>query len=383
MRLHGDAAPRARHRVPVRATPPGPAHPSRSRRPRRGSAAEPSTRARFRPEERPLTEQDDTGARCTLAEGFAPATADQWWGLVGAVLRRLRRTRRGARPGHGRGDAEHHHVRRRAHPSALHRRGRGAGRRLPRGRAVRPWPPPHRARQAGLGRPPALSRPGPAATRQAVLADLENGVTSLWLAVGEGGLAAGDLPEVLPDVLLDLAPVGARRGCRHRRRGAALLDLWRDRLADPAAALGNLGLDPLGVPARTGAPADLSALEPLVVAGAAPSTRGVRAMTVDALPYHDAGGVGRPGAGLRPGRRAWPTCGRWTDAGLARRRGLRPARVPLRRHRRPVPHHRQAARRAAAVGAGRRGLRASPRPARAAPARRHLVGDDDPAATRG
>ena len=35
-----------------------------------------------------MTEQDDTGTTLPLAEGFAPATAEQWWGLVGAVLRR-------------------------------------------------------------------------------------------------------------------------------------------------------------------------------------------------------------------------------------------------------------------------------------------------------
>ena len=35
-----------------------------------------------------MTEQDDTGTTLPLAEGFAPATAEQWWDLVGAVLRR-------------------------------------------------------------------------------------------------------------------------------------------------------------------------------------------------------------------------------------------------------------------------------------------------------
>ena len=39
------------------------------------------------------------------------------------------------------------------------------------------------------------------------LLDLENGVTSLWLTVGRGGIAVADLPTVLDGVLLDVAPV--------------------------------------------------------------------------------------------------------------------------------------------------------------------------------
>ena len=53
-----------------------------------------------------------------------------------------------------------------------------------------------------------------------MLTDLENGVTSLWLGVGAGGIAAGDLPEVLAGVLLDLAPVVLDAGAGHRGRGA-------------------------------------------------------------------------------------------------------------------------------------------------------------------
>ena len=51
------------------------------------------------------------------------------------------------------------------------------------------------------------AEPDPTAARAAVLADLENGVTSIWLAVGEGGTAVADLPAVLDGVHLDLAPV--------------------------------------------------------------------------------------------------------------------------------------------------------------------------------
>ena len=66
-----------------------------------------------------------------------------------------------------------------------------------------------------------------------------------------------------------------------------------------------------------------------------------------------------------------------TDGRAGRRRGLRAAGVPLRRHRRPVHDHRQAARRPPAVGPGRRAVGAAGAP-RPAPARRHLPADDDP-----
>src|SRR4051794_20146496 len=44
-------------------------------------------------------------------------------------------------------------------------------------------------------------------TRDAVLTDLENGVTSLWLVLGEGAIPVDALPRVLDGVYLDLAPV--------------------------------------------------------------------------------------------------------------------------------------------------------------------------------
>src|SRR5262245_9901694 len=45
------------------------------------------------------------------------------------------------------------------------------------------------------------------ATNEAVLTDLENGATSVWVSMTRGGLGPADLPRVLDRVLLDLAPV--------------------------------------------------------------------------------------------------------------------------------------------------------------------------------
>ena len=50
------------------------------------------------------------------------------------------------------------------------------------------------------------AHPDVALTREAIAADLENGVTSLWLVVGDGGTALADLPAALDGVHLDMAP---------------------------------------------------------------------------------------------------------------------------------------------------------------------------------
>lgn len=61
----------------------------------------------------------------------------------------------------------------------------------------------------------------PARLNDALLADLENGVTSLWLGVGgPGGVPVAGLERALDGVLLDLAPLvldsRRRRGARRR-----------------------------------------------------------------------------------------------------------------------------------------------------------------------
>ncbi|MBG0851719.1 methylmalonyl-CoA mutase small subunit [Streptomyces spinoverrucosus] len=123
----------------------------------------------------------------------------------------------------------------------------------------------------------------------AVLADLENGVTSLWLVVGESGLPVSSLGRVLDGVYLDLAPVVLDAGREVEDAARELLRLYEERGVAGEAARGNLGADPLGFEARTGQSYDFS-----VVAGlarrCADEFPGLRALTVDALPYHEAGG---------------------------------------------------------------------------------------------
>ncbi|MFJ3906338.1 methylmalonyl-CoA mutase family protein [Streptomyces sp. NPDC090025] len=131
-----------------------------------------------------------------------------------------------------------------------------------------------------------------AADPEAVLTDLENGVTSLWLAVGPGGIPLGDLDRVLTGVYLDLAPVVLDAGAETSAAAEELFALYERRGVAPEAARGNLGADPLGTEARTGAAYDGDAFAATVALArlCAEAYPGVRALAVDALPYHEAGG---------------------------------------------------------------------------------------------
>ena len=123
----------------------------------------------------------------------------------------------------------------------------------------------------------------------AVMADLENGVTSLWLVLGEGGIPVPELGRALDGVFLDLAPVVLDAGRDTEAAAEALLRLYEEKGVDPGTVRGSLGGDPLGHEARTGTPLDMAPFTALAerCAGTYP---GLRALTVDALPYHEAGG---------------------------------------------------------------------------------------------
>ncbi|MFD8208729.1 methylmalonyl-CoA mutase family protein [Streptomyces sp. NPDC059695] len=128
------------------------------------------------------------------------------------------------------------------------------------------------------------------ADNEAVLADLENGVTSLWLGVGGAGIPVSSLDGVLEGVYLDLAPVVLDAGAETAAAAERLFRLYEERGVAPEAARGNLGADPLGHEARTGRPDhDLASVAGLA-RRCADTYPGLRALTVDALPYHEAGG---------------------------------------------------------------------------------------------
>ncbi|WP_320775926.1 methylmalonyl-CoA mutase family protein [Streptomyces sp. CRN 30] len=122
----------------------------------------------------------------------------------------------------------------------------------------------------------------------AVLADLENGAGSLWLLVGEDGIPVSSLASVLEGVYLDLAPVVLDAGREVEPAARELLRLYEERGVAKEAARGGLGADPLGYEARTGQGYEVAPVTRLARL-CAQEYPGLRALTVDALPYHGAG----------------------------------------------------------------------------------------------
>ena len=136
--------------------------------------------------------------------------------------------------------------------------------------------------------------PDPAVAREQITEDLEGGVSSLWLGLGDGQIPIGALPDVLADVYLDLAPVVLDAGGRFAEAAGVFLAAAGRRGVPAAELAGCLGADPLGVLARTGIEGDVQAgLQAAAgLAGrCAAEFPGVRAIVVDALPFHEAGGT--------------------------------------------------------------------------------------------
>ncbi|MFI6087650.1 methylmalonyl-CoA mutase small subunit [Streptomyces sp. NPDC051218] len=129
----------------------------------------------------------------------------------------------------------------------------------------------------------------PAGSNETVLADLENGVTSLWLGIGPGALPVSGIERALEGVFLDLAPVAMDAGAEFEPAARELFRLYEERGIPKDSARGTLGADPLGHEARTGERLDpAAAIELARLCGQ--EYPNLRALTVDALPYHEAGG---------------------------------------------------------------------------------------------
>ena len=125
-------------------------------------------------------------------------------------------------------------------------------------------------------------------TATQILADLEGGVTSLWIKAGAYGVGLGDLSKVLEPVLLDLAAVVLDAADEGIEAARILEDIWAARGLEPDQVSGNFGLDPIGTAARTGNNPDLI---PCVGFALATSQRypNVRNFVVDGLVLHEAG----------------------------------------------------------------------------------------------
>ncbi|RJQ79062.1 methylmalonyl-CoA mutase [Pseudonocardiaceae bacterium YIM PH 21723] len=125
--------------------------------------------------------------------------------------------------------------------------------------------------------------------KKEILADLENGASSLWLRLGIQGLPVADLAEALEDVLLDLAGITLDAGADTQAAAEEFLTIVDQRKVDRATIRGNLGADPIGYALRTGTEADFSTAIDLAKRCQA-DYPGLRAIVADALPVHNAGG---------------------------------------------------------------------------------------------
>lgn len=121
-------------------------------------------------------------------------------------------------------------------------------------------------------------------TAQHITDDLENGVTSLWLVLGEGGIAIEDLDTVLEPVLLDLAPVvlDAPEQPVHAASEFVRHLVHRGLKAAPGT---NLGANPIGH-------RDKRPMSKEVVRDVADLAvrEGLKAIMVDGTAVHDRGG---------------------------------------------------------------------------------------------
>ena len=132
--------------------------------------------------------------------------------------------------------------------------------------------------------------PDPVVAREQIMEDLEGGVISLWLGLGDGRIPVDALPDVLAETYLDLAPIVLDAGERFDEAAQVYFDVAAGRGVPPGALAGSLGADPLGVLARTGIEPGLAAAADLARRCSA-DFPGIRAIVVDALPYHEAGGT--------------------------------------------------------------------------------------------
>lgn len=122
-----------------------------------------------------------------------------------------------------------------------------------------------------------------ATLRDAILTDLENGVTSVWIELGAHGLPVSDLAVALQGVLLDLAPVVLDAPREELAAAQAFAAIARGTALAPGT---NLGADPVGAHIRGYGDVDMSAVTPVATLA---TELGCRALVADGSALHDRG----------------------------------------------------------------------------------------------
>jgi methylmalonyl-CoA mutase len=127
--------------------------------------------------------------------------------------------------------------------------------------------------------------PDPVRTAATARADLDGGATSLWLRAA----APEQLGELLAGIPVDRTGLVLDAGTETDKAAAALLDVAARQHLEPGVLRGNLGADPYGAFAATGIDPELGVAAELAAQSVTTHPR-LRALTVDATIYHDAGG---------------------------------------------------------------------------------------------
>lgn len=125
----------------------------------------------------------------------------------------------------------------------------------------------------------------PERTAQDVVTDLENGVNSLWISAGTGGVPIAALATILEPVFVDLAAVVIDAPFEPLEAAQALAAVIADKGVTAAPGT-SLGADPIGAAFRGRGVVDFDAA---VEIARLALPLGVRALTVDATAAHDAG----------------------------------------------------------------------------------------------
>jgi len=231
---------------------------------------------------------DNSAHPVKLADGFAPATLDQWRGLVDKAIkgadfekRLVSKTADGLRVEPLYTPAQ-----------AL----AGADAAMPGAAPYVRGTKPHRD---GLGWDIRQMHIGtdPVAVNQAILDDLEGGVMSVVLQIaapGGLGLAPDEatLTRTLNGVMLDLCTVSFVAGDQTAAAAASLKGLWNHAKVPATERKAALGYDPIGDLARSGrlnTTIDAALATAASLAKDAASLPGVTALRADGSPYHIAG----------------------------------------------------------------------------------------------
>ena len=122
-------------------------------------------------------------------------------------------------------------------------------------------------------------------TARDVVADIENGVNSLWISAGTGGVPIDALETILEPIFVDLAAVVLDAPFEPLEAARALAAVIIDKGVEAAEGT-SFGADPIGAAFRRRGVVDFD--EAVEIARLAREV-GVRAFTVDATAVHDAG----------------------------------------------------------------------------------------------